>query len=87
LAKKEHDTVLSSSELRKLLQKIKTEKPYAIWAEKGSADPVLAVLKKHTNLPVIELDTMLHGIADPPEDHFIKLMRFNLETLQKGLLK
>ena len=83
LVKKEHDSVLSSSELRKLLQKIKTEKPYAIWAEKGSADPVLTVLKKHTKLPVIELDTMLHGTDDPPEDHFIKLMRSNLETLQK----
>ena len=83
LAQKEHDAVLSARELRKLLQTIKTQRPYAIWAEKGSADPVLTVLKKHTKLPVIELDTMMHGTDDPPEDHFIKLMCSNLETLQK----
>ena len=87
LAKKEHDTVLSSSELRKLMLTIKAQKPYAIWAEKGSADPVIAMLKKQTRLPVIELDSMLHGMKNPPEDHFVKLMRSNLEALQKVVVK
>ena len=87
LAKKEHDTVLSSKELRNLLQTIKRLKPYAIWVEKGSADPMITMLKKQTVLPVIELDNMLQGIDNPPEDHFIKLMRSNLETLQKAAVK
>ncbi|MBE6402159.1 MAG: zinc ABC transporter substrate-binding protein [Lentisphaerae bacterium] len=84
LAKKEHDAFLSSSGLQKLLLTIKKQKPYAIWAEKGCIDPVIKMLKKHTKLPVIELDTMLRGVDEPPEDHFIKLMRSNLETLQKA---
>ena len=84
LIKKDHDSVLSTKELRKLLQTIKTRKPSAVWCEKGSADPVIAMLQKQTNLPIIELDSMLHGIDDPPADHFINLMRANLKTLQKA---
>ena len=87
LARQQHDTVPGAGDLRKLMQKIKKLQPYAVWAEKNSSDPLINMLKKNTNLPIIELETLLQTPADPPADYFIKQMRYNFEILQKAAQK
>jgi len=81
LIRENHNTVLTATQLGKLLQRIRQAAPDAIWQEKNSRDPAVAAIQKDLALPVIELDSMLAGPANPQPDHFLEIMRSNLQKI------
>ena len=83
--KSSHSDILSANSLKKLLQRIRKSRPAILWSEKGSTDSAAAAIQKNIQLPVVQLDSMLDGPAEPPYDYPIKIMRANLDAIEKAV--
>ena len=79
-----HSDILSANSLKKLLQRIRKSQPAILWSEKGSSDSAAAAIQKNIKLSGIQLDTMLSGPAEPPFDYPVKVMRANLDAIEKA---
>ena len=79
-----HSDILSANSLKKLLQRIRKSQPAILWSEKGSSDSAAAAIQKNIKLSGIQLDTMLSGPAEPPFDYPVKVIRANLDAIEKA---
>ena len=82
--KSSHSDILSANSLKKLLQRIRKSRPAILWSEKGSSDSAAAAIQKNIQLPAVQLDSMLTGPSEPPYDYPIKVMRANLDAIEKA---
>ena len=79
-----HSDILAAHALKKLLRHIRQTRPAMLWCEKGSADNTVSIIRKSISIPAVQLDTMLSGPANPPGDYFVKVMRANLDAIEKA---
>ncbi len=71
------------SQLKKLIDVLKTKKVSAIFIEPGQDKKVAEKIAKEVNAQVLVLNTSLY--PEKPNDDYFSIMKRNLESLKKGL--
>lgn len=81
LLKHESADLLSPGTLISLLQKSRQLQAVALWCDEAH-DPACKIFIRTEKLPVVELDMLVSGPAEPAGDHYIKVMNQNIDKLE-----
>lgn len=75
----------SASEMLRLIQTIRTQKPAAIFSEPQYSSRIAETISRETSIPHATLDPVANGPEDAGADYYFQRMQTNLETLRQRL--
>ncbi len=77
----------SASEMRKLAETIRRRKVAVIFTEPQYSAQTAKTLAKECGVGICQLDPLAGGPVDPPRDHYLAVMRENLNRIRGALTK
>ena len=77
----------SASEMRKLVETIRQKKVAVIFTEPQYSAQTAKTLAKECGIGICRLDPLAGGPDDPPEDHYLTVMKENLNRIRGALTK
>ena len=85
IVNKEPEDTLSTAQLVRVAELIRSEETMPLILKSGEEDPAVNTLVNETGVSVCELDPMTSGPEDPPLDYYEAVMIRNLTALQNAL--
>ena len=77
----------SAAAMRKLVKIIREHQVAVIFTEPQYSANSAKTLARECRIPVCQLDPLAGGPADPPQDHYVNVMRENLKKIREVLVK